>query len=78
MLKEATQAGRFNAQDMFNILRHKESGICRSCDDTFPTQGSQVNDLLNEKENLYFTHRPNLQAQKCQKVNCQILKTGLY
>lgn len=27
---------------MFTILRDKDSQICRSCDDAFPTQGSQV------------------------------------
>lgn len=42
LLKQKSASLAFDARDMFNILRDKESGICRSCDDTFPTQGSQV------------------------------------
>lgn len=42
LLKEGTALAEFDVEDMFNILRHKESRICRGCDDTFPTQGSQV------------------------------------
>lgn len=42
LLKEASISSMFDVTDMFNILRHKESHICRGCNDTFPTQGSQV------------------------------------
>ncbi|XP_039763683.1 secernin-3 [Pararge aegeria] len=60
LLKESTEAGPFNVQDMFNILRHKESGICRSCDDTFPTQGSQVSSLSTNTMSVHwFTATPD-------------------
>lgn len=42
LLRNETINADFKIESMFNILRHKESRICRSCDDTFPTQGSQV------------------------------------
>lgn len=42
LLKQKSASLAFDVRDMFNILRHKESRICRGCDDTFPTQGSQV------------------------------------
>lgn len=42
LLKEGTATFAFYVRDMMNILRHRESRICRGCDDTFPTQGSQV------------------------------------
>ncbi|XP_053624529.1 secernin-3 isoform X2 [Plodia interpunctella] len=41
LLKEHTAKATFDVHNMFAILRDKESGICRACDDSFPTQGSQ-------------------------------------
>lgn len=46
LLKEASANSAFDVKDMMKILRHKDSRICRGCDDTFPTQGSQVNITL--------------------------------
>ncbi|XP_045784261.1 secernin-3 isoform X2 [Maniola jurtina] len=60
LLKEGTESGLFSVQHMINILRHKESGICRSCDDTFPTQGSQVSLLSATTLNVHwFTATPD-------------------
>ncbi|KAM3968635.1 secernin-3-like [Aphomia sociella] len=60
LLKEATAEAAFDVKDMFNVLRHKESHICRGCDDTFPTQGSQVSSLSSTSVNIHwFTATPD-------------------
>ncbi|CAG9781960.1 unnamed protein product [Diatraea saccharalis] len=60
LLELATATSNFDVKDMFNILRHKESRICRGCDDTFPTQGSQVSCLTNAAVNVHwFTATPD-------------------
>ncbi|XP_068618738.1 secernin-3 [Battus philenor] len=60
LLKEASASFCFDVKDMFNVLRHKESCICRSCDDTFPTQGSQVSSLSNNTLSVHwFTATPD-------------------
>ncbi|KAG6452290.1 secernin-3 [Manduca sexta] len=60
LLKQATSEAMFDVRDMFNILRHKESHICRSCDDTFPTQGSQVSSLSATSPSVHwFTATPD-------------------
>ncbi|XP_026759920.2 secernin-3 [Galleria mellonella] len=60
LLKIATAESSFDVKDMFHILRHKESHICRGCDDTFPTQGSQVSSLSSDGINVHwFTATPD-------------------
>lgn len=60
LLKESTVTKEFNVKHMFEILRHKESGICRACDDTFPTQGSQVSSLSSNGLSVHwFTATPD-------------------
>ncbi|XP_047543937.1 secernin-3 [Vanessa atalanta] len=59
LLKESSAANNFDVKDMFNVLRHKESGICRACDDTFPTQGSQVSLLSSDMSVHWFTATPD-------------------
>ncbi|XP_032527207.2 secernin-3 [Danaus plexippus] len=60
LLKQATVTSAFDVTDMFRILRHKESGICRACDDTFPTQGSQVSSLSSVGISVHwFTATPD-------------------
>lgn len=46
LLRNGCTQSKFDIQDMFYILRHKKSRICRGCDDGFPTQGSQVSTYL--------------------------------
>lgn len=54
-MKERTNSSAFDVTNMLEILRHKESRICRGCDDTFPTQASQVHGYgLNYKVSIYF------------------------
>lgn len=50
LLQDYTYTPDFQVKDMMKILRHRESRICRGCDDTFPTQGSQVD------TNFFFWH----------------------
>lgn len=60
LLKDASAASIFKVDDMFNILRDKESCICRSCDDAFPTQGSQVSYLTKKHTSIHwFTATPD-------------------
>lgn len=60
LLQLGTASSDFAVNDMFNILRHKESRICRGCDDTFPTQGSQVSSLSSDSLNVHwFTATPD-------------------
>ncbi|XP_014366385.2 secernin-2 [Papilio machaon] len=60
LLREGTAASCFGVKDMFNVLRHKESCICRGCEDTFPTQGSQVSALsANGLSVHWFTATPD-------------------
>ncbi|CAG5024124.1 unnamed protein product [Parnassius apollo] len=60
LLKEGSATAAFDVKSMFNILRHKQSGICRSCDDTFPTQGSQVSSLSGKGLSVHwFTATPD-------------------
>ncbi|KAJ0183867.1 hypothetical protein K1T71_000290 [Dendrolimus kikuchii] len=60
LLRNTTIKAEFKVEDMFNILRHKESHICRSCDDAFPTQASQVSSLSAEGINIHwFTATPD-------------------
>ncbi|XP_049884675.1 secernin-2 [Pectinophora gossypiella] len=50
----------FYVRFMFDILRHKESRICRGCEDTFPTQGSQVSFLRPNTLGIHwFTGTPD-------------------
>ncbi|XP_053624528.1 secernin-3 isoform X1 [Plodia interpunctella] len=60
LLKEHTAKATFDVHNMFAILRDKESGICRACDDSFPTQGSQVSVLSSTGVNIHwFTATPD-------------------
>ncbi|XP_045458321.1 secernin-3 [Melitaea cinxia] len=59
LLREYSASKSFDVKDMFKILRHKESGICRACDDTFPTQGSQVSTLSADMSVHWFTATPD-------------------
>ncbi|KAJ8737537.1 hypothetical protein PYW08_000132 [Mythimna loreyi] len=60
LLKDHTSSPGFHVQDMMKILRHRESRICRGCDDTFPTQGSQVSCLSATNVNVHwFTATPD-------------------
>ncbi|CAH0402028.1 unnamed protein product [Chilo suppressalis] len=60
LLQLGTATSSFDVKDMFGILRHKESRICRGCDDTFPTQGSQVSSLTATDVNVHwFTATPD-------------------
>nr|XP_021187588.2 secernin-3 [Helicoverpa armigera] len=60
LLKEASVSSAFEVRDMMNILRHKDSRICRSCDDTFPTQGSQVSCISEAGISVHwFTATPD-------------------
>ncbi|CAF4753132.1 unnamed protein product [Pieris macdunnoughi] len=50
----------FDIKAMMNILRHKDSCICRGVDDTFPTQGSQVSSLSASGVSVHwFTATPD-------------------
>lgn len=42
LLEKLTASNNFKEMDMFNILRDKESGICRGTSEPFPTTASQV------------------------------------
>lgn len=55
LLENRTRNQSFDVEDMFDVLRHKESRICRGCDDGFPTQGSQVRDII--RINIDTTYR---------------------
>lgn len=46
LLAKFTSSNNFKETDMFKILRDSKSGICRSCDGAFPTQGSQVGEFM--------------------------------
>ncbi|XP_028171723.1 secernin-3 [Ostrinia furnacalis] len=60
LLKEESAGACFDVKNMFKVLRHKESRICRGCDDTFPTQGSQVSSLTSQGLNVHwFTATPD-------------------
>ncbi|XP_059055247.1 secernin-3 isoform X1 [Achroia grisella] len=60
LLKNSTAGMSFDVKDMFYILRHKESFICRGCDDSYPTQGSQVSSLSANSINIHwFTGTPD-------------------
>ncbi|XP_026318681.1 secernin-1-like [Hyposmocoma kahamanoa] len=59
LLKQKSASLAFNVKDMFEILRHKESRICRGCDDTFPTQGSQVSSIDKIASVHWFTATPD-------------------
>lgn len=50
LLAKLTEENTFCESDMFTVLRDKKSGICRTCDNPFPTQGSQVS-----KKEKYFS-----------------------
>uniref|UniRef100_A0A2H1V495 SFRICE_017280 n=1 Tax=Spodoptera frugiperda TaxID=7108 RepID=A0A2H1V495_SPOFR len=60
LLKDGCSSSAFDVRDMMNVLRHKDSRICRSCDDTFPTQGSQVSSLSDKMKSVHwFTATPD-------------------
>ncbi|CAK1554999.1 unnamed protein product [Leptosia nina] len=60
LLSQLTANNSFEVKDMFTILRHKESCICRGVEDTFPTQGSQVSSLSSGGVNVHwFTATPD-------------------
>ncbi|XP_041987411.1 secernin-2 [Aricia agestis] len=60
LLESGTASGAFDVKDMFRILRDKDSSICRDCDDTFPTLGSQVSSLSSEGISVHwFTATPD-------------------
>ncbi|XP_013189142.2 secernin-3 [Amyelois transitella] len=60
LLKKLSSKALFDVHNMFDVLRDKESGICRECDDTFPTQGSQVSRLSSTGVNVHwFTATPD-------------------
>ncbi|KAL4717472.1 hypothetical protein ACJJTC_000621 [Scirpophaga incertulas] len=60
LLRQKTENSSFFVHDMFDILRDRESRICRSCEDTFPTQGSQVSSLLENNISVHwFTATPD-------------------
>ncbi|CAH1647592.1 unnamed protein product [Spodoptera littoralis] len=60
LLKEGSSSSAFDVRAMMNVLRHKDSRICRSCDDTFPTQGSQVSSLSDKTISVHwFTATPD-------------------
>jgi secernin len=42
MLAQLSMDKKFDVSSMMSILRDEESGICRSCNDPFPTASSQV------------------------------------
>ncbi|XP_050307016.1 secernin-3 [Anthonomus grandis grandis] len=60
LLGKFTSSNSFRETDMFKILRDKESGICRDCDDGFPTTGSQVSTLTSTRPSVHwFTATPD-------------------
>ncbi|CAH0578201.1 unnamed protein product [Chrysodeixis includens] len=60
LLKEGSASSSFGVKNMLDVLRHKDSRICRGCDDTFPTQGSQVSLLSNKSTSVHwFTGTPD-------------------
>ncbi|XP_025837240.1 secernin-3-like isoform X2 [Agrilus planipennis] len=60
LLKKYTETNDFKEVDMFNILRDRQSGICRPCDSPFPTQGSQVSVLSSTRPSVHwFTATPD-------------------
>ncbi|XP_038216427.1 secernin-3 [Zerene cesonia] len=60
LLSELSANKTFDVRDMFKVLRHKDSCICRSVDDTFPTQGSQVSSISSEGMSVHwFTATPD-------------------
>ncbi|KOB79052.1 Secernin-2, partial [Operophtera brumata] len=59
LLREGILNRHFNVKKMMQILRQKENRICRGCDDSFPTQGSQVSRLSPGISVHYFTATPD-------------------
>ncbi|XP_048006207.1 secernin-3 [Leguminivora glycinivorella] len=60
LLRNGCKDSEFTIHDMFYVLRHKKSRICRGCDDGFPTQGSQVSILTENGRSVHwFTATPD-------------------
>nr|XP_018917768.1 PREDICTED: secernin-2 [Bemisia tabaci] len=63
LLGNLTKSNQFKTKDMFTVLRDKDSGICRSTDNPFPTTGSQVSLLSvagSQKPHVHwFTATPD-------------------
>lgn len=60
LLERYSSSNTFRETDMFKVLRHKPSGICRDCDSAFPTAGSQVSTLSSSIPSVHwFTATPD-------------------
>ncbi|XP_060517095.1 secernin-3 [Cylas formicarius] len=60
LLRKYTSLNTFRETDMFKVLRDKDSGICRTCENDFPTQGSQVSTLSSDRPSIHwFTATPD-------------------
>lgn len=62
LLDDLASQSSFGVKEMMKVLRDEESGICRSCDSAFPTQGAQVSALYPEggrPSSHYFTGTPD-------------------
>ncbi|KAF7281481.1 secernin-2 [Rhynchophorus ferrugineus] len=60
LLKKYTASNDFKEMDMFNILRDKDSGICRGTSDNCPTAASQVSVLSSTRPSVHwFTATPD-------------------
>ncbi|KAL1116894.1 hypothetical protein AAG570_005363 [Ranatra chinensis] len=60
LLQQLTEDGKFTVGRMFEILRNKDSDICRPYDSDMQTTGSQVSVLFKDKPNTHwFTATPD-------------------
>ncbi|CAG2183494.1 unnamed protein product, partial [Oppiella nova] len=62
LLLNLTKDNCFDINSMIAILRDESSGICRSCDDAFPSTSSQVSVLSNTESRPschWFTGTPD-------------------